>query len=290
MKKEPRFWKSFLSFINSKTKGPNINAVCITQIGRRPNHEDNFLLNGRWLTSEMQRQMINGLPVCLKSESSERVQIYMICDGMGGHQAGEVASFLCVEQFHAIREQIQSCATLQKAVDMLQQTVANANTVIFNAGQKDKSLRGMGTTLVLAVIVDGKCAVLHIGDSRAYWFDGNTLSRMTCDHTEGQRMLDLGLLTQRELADFPARKNLNHYVGCKEPGYVLSAEIYELKPQPGILLLCSDGVSDALTDYEIQGILRTQTDLEKAGRQLVSEAVATPQADNATAMLLTLRG
>ena len=284
------FWKSSPVTTTSEPPQPAVNAVCVTQIGGRPNHEDNFLLNGRWLAPDTQTQMTSGQPVCVEAASSRRVQLYTVCDGMGGHQAGETASRICIEQLHAVESQLKSCCSLDQAVDVLQAAIAQADKSICAAGSADAGLRGMGTTLVLAVLVDGQCAILHTGDSRAYLFDGEKVNQLTRDHTEGQRMLDLGLLTRRELADFPARKNLIRYVGRQEPGYVLRADVSKVDLRQGILLLCSDGISDSLPDDRISEILCSESSLADAGMRLVQEAAAAPQADNATALLLSLRG
>lgn len=284
------FWKNSLATTTSEPPAPAASAVCVTQIGRRPNHEDNFLLDGRWLTPDIQAQMTSGQPVCVEAASSRRVQLYAVCDGMGGHQAGETASLLCIKQLHAVESQLKSCCSLDQAVDVLQAAIAQADKSICAAGSADAGLRGMGTTLVLAVLVDGQCAILHTGDSRAYLFDGEKVNQLTRDHTEGQRMLDLGLLTRRELADFPARKNLIRYVGRQEPGYVLRADVSKVDLRQGILLLCSDGISDSLPDDRISEILCSESSLADAGMRLVQEAAAAPQADNATALLLSLRG
>lgn len=265
-------------------------AACVTHIGGRPNHEDNFLLDGLWLTPEMQDQMTNGKLFCREGTSEERVQLYAVCDGMGGHQAGEFASRLCIEQLCAARSEIQGCGTLQEITEVLQRCIEKANAAVCEAGRNSHALRGMGSTLVLAAMLGGEGVILHVGDSRAYLFQDDTLYQLTHDHTEGQRMLDLGLLTRRELGEFPARKNLNRYIGHPEPGYVLRADACEISLEHGVLLLCSDGISDELEDKQIADILRTERNLTEAGTKLVKMATASQQADNATALLLSLRG
>ncbi|MGN0422614.1 MAG: PP2C family protein-serine/threonine phosphatase, partial [Lachnospiraceae bacterium] len=131
--------------------------------------------------------------------------------------------------------------------------------------------------------------VLNIGDSRAYHFNNEALIQITKDHTEGQRMLDLGLLTRKELSGFPARKNLNRYIGYGQSGYVLRADEYYPVLEDGIILLCSDGISDFLSDTRISEILCSENNLEIAGKQLINEAVSSHNADNATAILIPLR-
>ena len=147
----------------------------------------------------------------------------------------------------------------------------------------------MGATLVLFVVCGNECAVLNIGDSRAYYSINGKLVQITKDNTEGQRMLDLGLLTRKELFGFPARKNLNRYIGFAQNGYVLQADEYYPALDGGVVILCSDGISDFVSDARIAEILNLGTNLEVAGKQLIDEAVASQNADNATVMLIPLR-
>ena len=147
----------------------------------------------------------------------------------------------------------------------------------------------MGATLVVFVVCGMECAVLNVGDSRAYHFYDGALIQITKDHTEGQRMLDLGLLSRKELLSFPARKNLNRYIGYGQNGYVLRADEYYPVMKNGMVLLCSDGISDFLPSSRIAEILCSDNNLEIVGKQLINEAVAAYNADNTTAILIPLR-
>ena len=148
----------------------------------------------------------------------------------------------------------------------------------------------MGTTLVLCIIYDNNCAILNIGDSRAYYFNNSTLVQITKDNTEGQRMIDLGILTRKELINFPARKNLSRYIGYNQKNFVLQADEYTLVLDKGIILLCSDGVSDFLLEGQITNILQSKQDFLTIGKQLIEQAVVSKNADNATAILISLGG
>jgi protein phosphatase len=127
----------------------------------------------------------------------------------------------------------------------------------------------MGATLVVFAVCGTNCAVLNIGDSRAYICSGGILTQITKDNTEGQRMLDLGILSRKELLDFPARKNLNRYLGYGSNGFILQADVYY--PQIGAddtIMLCSDGVTDSLTDSNIREILCAEDTLAVQEREL----------------------
>ena len=102
-------------------------------------------------------------------------------------------------------------------------------------------------------------------------------------------MLDLNLLTPEEMHKFPARKNLNRYIGFDEPGIQLKADEYFIKAQNGLFLLCSDGVSDSLTDAEIEAQLRVESDIKIAANKIIERAVAVAGSDNATVIIVSVR-
>lgn len=264
-------------------------AVCFSHIGNRSNHEDNFLINGLYLTSDFQKQMSDTRCYFISDTTMSRVRLFAVSDGMGGHNAGEVASRICVEKLAVAHNELQQYNFLKDAVAYLQTVITEINNTVCDLSRKQNELKGMGATLVLFVVCGADYAILNIGDSRAYHYNNDVLIRITKDHTEGQRMLDLGLLTRKELSGFPARKNLNRYIGYDQNGYVLQADEYYPVLDNGVMLLCSDGISDYLPNSRISEILHSANNLESAGKQLINEAVASHNADNATVMLIPLR-
>lgn len=263
--------------------------VCYSHIGKRPNQEDNFLINGLYLTSDEQKKMSDNNCCFVTDDARSKIRLFVVSDGMGGHNAGEVASQICVEKLAVAHKQLQQYDSLKEAVAYLQTAITEINNTVCDLSRKQNGLKGMGATLVLFVICGADYAILNIGDSRAYHFNNDALIQITKDHTEGQRMLDLGLLTRKELSGFPARKNLNRYIGYCQNGYVLRADEYYPILDNGVMLLCSDGISDYLPDSRILEILHSANNLESAGKQLINEAVASHNADNATVMLIPLR-
>lgn len=263
--------------------------VCYSHIGKRPNHEDNFLFNGKYLTSDMQKKMENHLDVFFTGNSNSPVKLFVVSDGMGGHNAGEVASRICVEKLAILEKEIQHCYSVRDAVSIIQTGISEINSIVCQESHRNDELKGMGATLVILVVCGIESAILNIGDSRAYFFSNNALMQITKDNTEGQRLLDLGLLTRKELLSFPARKNLSRYIGYSQAGFVLQADEYYPDLGDGVLLLCSDGISDGLSDRQIENILSTEKDLELAGRRLIDGSIAAHNADNATAILIPLR-
>lgn len=271
--------------MNDKTSS----VVCFSHIGKRLNHEDNLLINGIYLTSELQKQMSDNHCYFYTDSDASRVRLMAISDGMGGHNAGEVASRLCVEKLASAHKELQHFSSIKEVIAHIQTVIAKINETVCDLSRKHEDLKGMGATLVLLVTYGNECAVLNIGDSRAYYFVNDKLIQITKDNTEGQRMLDLGLLTRKELLGFPARKNLNRYIGFSQNGFILQADEYYPTLDDGILILCSDGISDYVTEQRIAEILRLEKNLEVAGKQLIDEAVASHNADNATVMLIPLR-
>ena len=261
-------------------------AVCFSNIGKRPNHEDNFLINGRYLQADEQSRMRDGRSFFLRDVSDEKVCMYAVSDGMGGHNAGETASRICVERLSQVHGTLQSCTGVRQAVEIIQNEIAGINRTICRLSRTNEQYQGMGATLVLLLICREECAVLNIGDSKALYYDGHNLEQITKDHTEGQRMLDLGLLTRKELQDFPARKHLNRYFGCDREGYVLQADEYYPEKKDGIFLLCSDGITDDVPEEQFLKIISTQDNLEEAGRLLTDLAVKADHADNATIIMM----
>ena len=284
MKKEVNFLQNLQHFMKNR----DFRAVCYSHIGKRQNQEDNFLFDGISLTLDNQKQRSEQPIVFSSKNTMERVKLFAISDGMGGHNAGEVASRICVEKLAEIEPLLQNYHSMKDIVAFLQFKIAEINRTVYEMSCRYEAYKGMGATLVLCVLYGMECVVLNVGDSRAYYFDGSTLMQITKDNTEGQRMLDLGLLTRKELLHFPARKHLNRYIGYAPTGFILQADEYYPQIKDGTILLCSDGISDFLSDKQIVQILQSELDLEKVGMLLIKEAILSTSADNATMILLSM--
>lgn len=266
-----------------------LEAVCLTHIGKRLNHEDNFLFNGMHLTSEMQKQISDAGCFFIHNDEIPKVSLFVISDGMGGHNAGETAGRICVEKLAGIENKLQYCSSIKEVVAQIQKCIQEINVIVCNMSHRNDELKGMGATLVLFVIFENQYAILNIGDSRGYFFDGNTLTQITKDHTEGQRLLDLGLLTRKELDNFSAKKNLSRYIGYGNSGFVLQADEYYDYVDNGLVMICSDGISDFLSENQMIDIIRSEADIDSIGKKMMESAVADKNADNATIILIRMR-
>jgi protein phosphatase len=241
---------------------------CATDTGRaRSNNEDSVSLDE-----------VNALAV--------------LADGMGGYNAGEVASgmatgFIKSELGRWLHE-VGAAATdpdVRRAMDIC---VDNANRAIFNAANSNPQYAGMGTTLVVAVFRGTRVLVGHVGDSRCYRVRAGRLTQLTRDHSLLQEQIDAGLITP-EQATFSANKNLvTRAVGVED---TVLLEIHQHEVHPGdVYLMCSDGLSDMLPDENLSQLLQGYESLEEAGHALIAAANDAGGKDNIAVILVRAPG
>jgi protein phosphatase len=209
--------------------------------------------------------------------------VFVVCDGMGGAAAGEVASKLATESYMASLEKAEAvdAATIRAAVRA-------ADDKVRSASHEDSSLRGMGTTLVSLVLQqDAKLAFLvHAGDSRCYRFREDHLEQMTSDHSFVEEQVRSGQLTAEEALRSPLRNVITRAIGSSEP---TEPEITQVDLSPGdVYLLCSDGLTREVPDESLRSILRAEHNLSSACAELVQEALAGGGRDNITAILVRI--
>jgi protein phosphatase len=223
--------------------------------------------------------------------------IAILADGMGGYNAGEVASGIATAVLKQSLE--EGLDRLQNQSDMLTkrsrqiqhlmvESIHRANASILEAARLESQYKGMGTTLVAALFDHDKVAVAHVGDSRAYRFRQGELTQITRDHSLLQEQIDAGLISP-EWARFSQHKNLvTRAVGVD---HEIEVEIHEHSTEPGdIYLLCSDGLSDMLATEEISDILTgLEPDLESACAVLVQQANDNGGHDNISVVLIRVR-
>ena len=219
----------------------------------------------------------------------------ILADGMGGYNAGEIASAMAtstaarVIEKQLLAEDATAITTPDQFIgQLLGQAAAAANTAIFEAASKKAEFGGMGTTLVIMLFYEDAVAVAHIGDSRAYRLRNRTLTQITRDHSLLQEQLDAGLINA-EQAKFSQHKNLiTRAVGVEN---TLETDINVLAVVPDDLyLLCSDGLSDMLTDGKIVDIVEAHIDNPtEAARKLVERANEEGGRDNISVILVRVR-
>jgi serine/threonine protein phosphatase PrpC len=216
----------------------------------------------------------------------------VLADGMGGYNAGEVASnmltsFIRTELGRWLLEATSQAtdADVRRAMDIC---VDNANRAIFNASNSNPQYAGMGTTLVLAVFRDARLLVGHVGDSRAYRLRAGRLNQITRDHSLLQEQIDAGLITAEQAA-FSANKNLVTRAVGVEDTVLLETHQHDVLPGD-VYLMCSDGLSDMLDDAAIAQVLLAHDSLQDATRALIDAANEAGGKDNIAVVLARAPG
>jgi PPM family protein phosphatase len=216
----------------------------------------------------------------------------VLADGMGGYNAGEVASnmltsFIRTELGRWLLEATTQAtdADVRRAMDIC---VDNANRAIFNASNSNPQYAGMGTTLVLAVFRDARLLVGHVGDSRAYRLRAGRLNQITRDHSLLQEQIDAGLITAEQAA-FSANKNLVTRAVGVEDTVLLETHQHDVLPGD-VYLMCSDGLSDMLDDAAIAQVLLAHDSLQDATRALIDAANDAGGKDNIAVVLARAPG
>jgi len=218
--------------------------------------------------------------------------VAVLADGMGGYKAGEVASSMATHLVHgelarwlADDGARESAAQLRRAME---RAVDGANRQIFNAASLNPDYQGMGTTLVCAVLRDSSVMVGHVGDSRAYRLRQGRLARLTRDHSLLQEQVDAGMISQQE-ASVSAMKNLVTRAVGVEDTVLLETHVHALAAGDR-LLMCSDGLSDMLSDEAIEELLGKPAEPEQQCRQLVAAANGAGGRDNISVVVVHAEG
>ncbi len=210
-----------------------------------------------------------------ESGASDGPAILMVADGMGGAVAGEVASSLAVE-----------AASEAGAEDDVspEQRVLEANNAVVAATKEDSSLTGMGTTMTLVRLnPDSTADFAHVGDSRAYLLRGETLTRLTTDHTLVRELLDLGRITEEEAEHHPHRHLITRVLGLGPVG----VDTFTLDLEAGDrLLLCSDGLTDMVSDFTLEKLLAAGEGVDPTAWALVEQANTAGGLDNTTVLVI----
>lgn len=215
---------------------------------------------------------------------ADDVVFAVVCDGMGGAKGGNIASALAVK---IITERLSAAyrenMTTQSIRYVLECAIAAANVEVFDTAAADENLRGMGTTVVVAVVC-GKTAVLaHIGDSRAYLVTSEGLEQVTRDHSLVQEMVESGKLTETEARTHPRKHFITRALGVED---TVECDIDEREiPERGALLICTDGLTNMVETEDIRKILLSYPP-QVAAERLVHAANMAGGSDNITVALI----
>ena len=219
--------------------------------------------------------------------------LLVLADGMGGYQAGEVASNIAVQTITDMalegatreeRDDIDPHTGLMRQTIVLRDAVARANKIIFQTAQSQTHCEGMGTTLVAAMFYDNKISIAHVGDSRAYRLRNNQFEQLTMDHSLLQELVDRGFYSEEEAQRSTNRNYVTRALGV-EPTVEVELQEYDVLPDD-IYLLCSDGLPDMVEDDDIHLTINTFSDsLNVVSEHLVQLANEHGGRDNVSVQL-----
>ena len=203
--------------------------------------------------------------------------VLAVADGMGGHKAGEVASAIAIEHIRESFYALETIGTKEDAIDFLRIIVKEINEKIFEYADKNPESKGLGTTLVIAIKTDDYILYGNIGDSSGYVIKNNTLHKVTKDHTYVGMLLTSGRLTEESAKNHPGKNLLTRALRTNVP---IEIDIFDIDTSVRGLFLCSDGLTNMLTDEQIEKILNSDLPIEEAVVKLIKKANLRGGTDN----------
>lgn len=223
--------------------GETVYYIGKTDIGKkRETNQDNFLT----------------MRVC------DNITMFVLCDGMGGTNGGNIASSLAIRTFADHVEQALSpyidaediCDTAKVSFpDLINEAVSASNKAVYRRARESSELTNMGTTIVAAIATDNEIHIANVGDSRMYLIEGKALTQLTHDHSYVQMLVDMGQLTKEEAATNPRRNILTRAVGT-EPTVDADVITVDMPDEGSYFILCSDGLYNFISEKEMVNIVR----------------------------------
>ena len=199
--------------------------------------------------------------------------LFIVADGMGGHKAGEFASRFTVE---VVKDELAK-STEEGPEAMIRQAITSANQRLLETAKQDSKLEGMGTTLVVATVIERTLYFANVGDSRLYLLN-NDIKQVSKDHSLVQEMVRLGGIKQEDAKNHPDKNIITRAIGAKEQ---VEVDFYEYRLKKGdIVLMCTDGLSNMVEDTEILHIVKGSRDIVEAVEGLINKANENGGKDN----------
>ena len=208
----------------------------------------------------------------------------IVADGMGGHQAGDIASQISIEVIQEKLQSIHPGMSIEEFKISIKEAIYEANQKVYEAAAQNKAYMGMGTTVVVAIVSEEVIVIGHIGDSRAYKLSEDTIEQLTEDHSLVAELVKSGQISPEEANDHPRRNVLTRALGTEQFVNVDTRHVYWKENE--ILLLCSDGLSSMVSREQMLEILRSDNELEWKVNRLVDCALEAGGDDNITVVLL----
>jgi protein phosphatase len=223
----------------------------------------------------------------IRANEDNLPNVFIIADGMGGHNAGEIASATAAkysgELFISKNSEL---ANVENILDTIVDVMNHTNTKVFNMSKEKKENSGMGTTLITVVLIDRKLYIGHIGDSRLYKVSDNNIIRITTDHSLVEELVKSGSLTREEAERHPKRNIITRALGCAD-SIEVDTYIEEVK-EDDIILMCTDGLNNMVLEDEIKKIILENDELDDVSSKLIEAANFYGGEDNATVILFKI--
>ncbi|MGM0844550.1 MAG: Stp1/IreP family PP2C-type Ser/Thr phosphatase [Bacillota bacterium] len=204
----------------------------------------------------------------------------VVADGMGGHRAGDVASTLTINKLEELWKSQEKITTADQAENWLRDKISEINLEVFNHSQSNKECEGMGTTVVAAICTKNFATVVNIGDSRGYILNESGFSQLTEDHSLVNELVRSGEISKEDAEHHPRKNVLLRALGTDEKVEMDTRTI--IFEEDDILLLCSDGLSNKVSEDEMKDILSGSDELDEAGKQFITLANENGGEDNIT--------
>lgn len=218
------------------------------------------------------------------SQPSETVGLYIVADGMGGYNGGEIASKLAIISAKNYIENnfVKTEHSKEELQNLVKNAIEYANMVVYEKSKEDKSLEGMGTTIEVVLACENRIYIGHIGDSRVYRIRKNIIRKLTVDDSYVQKLVKDGTITKEEARSHPKKNMLTKALGCTsfvEPIVTVKGFLKD-----DIIVITSDGLTNMVNDEEILKIINE--DIEKASEKLVEKANEAGGLDNITVIIV----
>lgn len=213
--------------------------------------------------------------IILNNNNSEF--LLAVADGMGGHRAGEVASQIAIDHLHDEFDKLETFGSKENAIEWLRNIVVEINDMIFDYTSKHPESKGMGTTLVVAIKTNDYILFGNIGDSSGYVMKNEKLHKITKDHTLVNLLVSTGELTEEEAKYHPRKNVLMRALGANNP---IEIDIFDVDTSVKGLFLCSDGLTNMLTDEQIEKTLNSKLSIEEAVVRLIKKSNSRGGTDN----------
>lgn len=193
----------------------------------------------------------------------------IVCDGMGGHRAGEIASRVVIDYFAKCFDSIPPFESVDELKKWLNDTIIESDDIVKRMAKQTVEHHGMGTTVVVAILMNNRIYISHVGDSRAYILKNNELNQMTKDHTLVNELINQGLISEVEAKNHSKKNVLTQAIGAQ---IEITPSFIDVEFDNSLLLLCSDGLYNCLSEEEILEILQKDTKVSNKVIELIELA------------------